>query len=71
MNQERTKNHRVFILKERPKEYSLTSQQKKFRQVIKECGIEKGITRELLIDKMINCIPKAWEKIKGAEKPPL
>jgi len=63
-NQNRTTQHKVFVVKERPRPYPQNSQQSMFRQVLVECGIEKGISRDELVDKMINCIPAAWKKIK-------
>lgn len=61
---ERTKAHKIFVVKERPREYPQTEQQKRFRRILEECGIIKGITRDQLIDKMIHCIPETWEKLK-------
>ncbi len=67
---ERTKQRSLFIVKQRPREYPLTPQQEKFRQALKECGIEKGMSRDQLLEKMINCLPQVWEKKKGAETRP-
>lgn len=65
--EERTQEHSVFIVRQRPKEYPLTEQQKQFRQVLETCGITKGISRDELVDKMINCVPQAWEKIRATQ----
>lgn len=62
----RTKD-KLFIVRRRPRKYPQTAQQKRFRQVLDECGIVKGISRDELIDKMINCVPDAWKKLKGAD----
>jgi len=61
-----TRERKLFIVRERPRRYPQTPQQQMFRQVLDECGITKGITRDQLIDKMINCIPRAWAKLKGS-----
>jgi hypothetical protein len=60
-----------IIARKRPKSYPLTEQQMKFRQVIADCGIVKGMSREELIDKMKNCVPAAWAKEKEAHEEPL
>lgn len=39
-----------------PKDYPLTSQQKKVRSAAQSCGIKRGISRKDLIDKMKNCM---------------
>ena len=71
--QNRTQPHKTFIARKRPEPYALTPQQEKFKRVCQECGIEKGISRDQLVDKMKNCVPEAWRKIKEAElaQPPL
>lgn len=46
-----------FYLKSAPEFDSLTSQQKKVREAAKECGIEAGISKSELQEKMKNCIP--------------
>jgi hypothetical protein len=64
----RTQAHKLVIARKRPEPYVLTPQQEKFKRVCQECNIVKGISREQLIDKMKNCIPEAWRKIKEAEE---
>lgn len=64
----RTRERKLFIIRGRPQKYPLTPQQGKFRQVLQECNITKGMPRDQLVDKMRNCIPKAWQKLKGANK---
>lgn len=39
-----------------PKDYPLTSQQKKVRDAAAACGIKRGISRKDLIDKMKSCM---------------
>lgn len=45
-----------FYLKKRQKKYSMTNQQKKFKQVAKECGLHKGMGKKELQKLMIECI---------------
>lgn len=52
----RTKSRKGFVVQRRPKSYELTPQQQKMRRVVHECGIEKGIGRKELREKMINCV---------------
>lgn len=57
-----------FVLSLRPRRYKTTPQQKKVSEAAKACGIEKGITRAQLVDRMRNCIPEFFRKQKeGAE----
>lgn len=58
---ERTKGHKLFVVRQRPKSYYQTEQQKSFAEAATYCGIVKGISRDELIDKMQNCIPQFWE----------
>jgi hypothetical protein len=54
-----------YHLKSRPKEYPLTKQQQIFKEVIKECGIKKGITKDELQKQMKECVgPKLKERYK-------
>ena len=64
---ERTKQHKVAIVRQRPFPYPLTEQQLLFKRAVKECGIKKGITRDELIEKMITCIPEFFAKIKKGQ----
>jgi len=45
-----------LIVKNRPKEYPATSQQLKFKEVTKFCGIRKGITKAQLQKQMKECV---------------
>jgi len=45
-----------LIIKFRPSRYKRTEQQSKLAEVVKECGIEKGINRKELREKMIKCV---------------
>lgn len=62
------KGHKLFVVRERPRKYPQTEQQKRFRQVLEECNITKGITRDQLIDRMIHCIPEVWRKINASSE---
>lgn len=64
MPDEKVGGNKGFTIQQRPDEYGMTDQQKKFKIVQKRCGIEKGISKKELQLKMKNCIPKEWEKIK-------
>jgi len=59
-----------FVLSVRPRRYKTTGQQQKVSRAAKTCGIEKGITRKELVDRMRNCIPKQFEEIEGQEEKP-
>jgi hypothetical protein len=52
-----TRQHSGYVLAKYPRDYPLTSQQKKVRDAAHACGIKKGISRNDLITKMIDCIP--------------
>lgn len=67
MSSEKSGGKKGAVLKQRPSEYDMTEQQKRFRNVAEKCGIEEGISREELKKKMKNCIPKEWNKLKGDE----
>lgn len=54
-----------FVLSSRPKRYKTTPQQSRVREAAKACGIEKGITRAELVDKMRKCIPEYFRKQRG------
>ncbi len=57
-----------FVISVRPSRYKTTEQQKTMREAAKACGIEKGITRRELVDKMVHCIPEYYRKKReGAE----
>ncbi len=57
-----------FVLSLRPRRYKATPQQSTMIEAAKACGIEKGITRKELIDKMVHCIPEYYRKKReGAE----
>ena len=51
-----------FVISVRPRRYKTTEQQNTMREAAKACGIEKGITRRELIDKMVHCIPEFYRK---------
>lgn len=57
-----------FVLSSRPKNYKILPQQQRLREAAEACGIKKGITRAELLDKMHNCIPEYFKKIKDGEE---
>ena len=54
-------------LKKRPKGYPRLPQQQKFLDALEFCGVKKGITKEELMDKMVNCIPRYFKEKKLKE----
>ena len=54
-----------FVLSIRPRRYKTTPQQQRLREAAEHCGIQKGISRKDLVDKMTHCIPEYYRKIKG------
>ena len=53
-----------------PSSYPLTKHQLDVIEVSKECGIEKGMKREDLVEKMKTCVPEAWKKRREAKNLP-
>lgn len=53
-----------LVVSQRPSEYEMTEQQKLFKEVLKRCGIKKGMSKKDLQEAMVNCIPEEWAKIK-------
>jgi hypothetical protein len=53
-----------FVIKKRPKAYPELPQQSLFKRALEHCGIEKGITKAELMDKMKNCIPQFFKEHK-------
>lgn len=51
-----TRQHSGYVLAKFPKDYPLTTQQRKVRDVARDCGIKKGISRNDLVSKMIDCV---------------
>jgi hypothetical protein len=45
-----------FYIASRPRPYPLTSQQKKVKNVARECGVHAGISKRELQDKMKSCV---------------
>ncbi len=52
-----TRQHAGFVLSRLPKEYPLTSQQRRVKEAAKSCGIHTGISRSALVTAMKDCIP--------------
>lgn len=57
-----TRQHSGFVLAMYPHPYPKTSQQRKVSNVAKECGIKKGINRNDLVSKMIDCVGPKMRK---------
>lgn len=51
-----TGGNKGTYLARNPEDYPLNSQQKKVRDVAEDCGIEKGIDKSELQDKMVDCV---------------
>jgi hypothetical protein len=47
-----------FVISVRPHRYPNLPQQNRLKEAAKACGIEKGISRAALVDKMKNCLPQ-------------
>lgn len=56
MNKGLVAGHKGFSVKKRPREYRVTEPQEIMRQVVKECGIKKGISKVELQKAMIECV---------------
>ena len=54
----------VYSLKRKPHKYPEEEQQKTFKAALAFCQIKKGIKRTDLLDKMKNCIPEYYRKLK-------
>jgi hypothetical protein len=52
-----TRQHSGVVLAAYPRNYPLTSQQKKVKEAAKACGIHTGISRAALVKAMTECIP--------------
>ena len=52
-----TKTHPGYVIASYPRDYPMTSQQRKVRDAAKTCGIKKGMSRGDLVNKMRTCIP--------------
>ena len=51
-----------FYIASRPRPYPLTSQQRKVRDTAKDCGIQKGISKERLQTAMVECVGPRMRK---------
>ena len=51
-----TRQHEGYVLAKFPKDYPLTSPQKRVKEVAKACGIHKGMSRKSLVDAMKGCV---------------
>lgn len=57
-----TKQHSGFVLASYPRDYPLTPQQKKVKNVASECGLKTGMNRRDLVHKMIDCVGPKMRK---------
>lgn len=57
-----TRQHSGFVLAMYPKSYPITAPQRKVRDVAHDCGIKKGISRNDLVAKMIDCVGPKMRK---------
>lgn len=53
---------RGLVLSRRAREYDMTPQQNKFREIAERCGIKRGISKGELQRAMSECVPREWEK---------
>ena len=65
---EKTKKKRGAFVRKRPSEYPVTEAQTNLLKSAEYCGIKKGITRKELMDKMVNCVPEYFKKLKEEGK---
>lgn len=65
---EKTKSHRGSQLKRRPRRYRLLPQQQLLIDASRACGIHKGMSKEELMDKMVNCVPQYCKEHKDDYK---
>jgi len=62
MSKKLVAGHTGFILKKRPKKYRITKPQEIMRQIVRECGVRKGMSKAELQKAMKECIgPKMRE----------
>jgi len=54
--------HRGFLIRQRPRRYPRTEQQRRFSEALTFCGIEKGISKKELMEKMVTCLPQFYRK---------
>ncbi len=55
---------RGFYIRTRPGKYPMTLQQKKLKEVLDKCGIQKGISKKDLQIKMVECVGPEMRKKK-------
>lgn len=56
-----------WVVTRRPRSYQPTKQQEVFRDVLKVCGIEKGVPKARLQQQMRECIPEVYRRLKEGE----
>ena len=57
-----TRQHSGYVLVKFPRDYPITAQQRKVRDVARECGIHTGISRNELVTKMVDCVGPKMRK---------
>ncbi len=62
---EKTAQKKIFYVRKRPAPHPLSEHQKDLIEASHECGIEKGITRAELVDRMVNCVPGKYRELKA------
>jgi tRNA A37 threonylcarbamoyladenosine synthetase subunit TsaC/SUA5/YrdC len=62
---EKTAEKKIYYVRKRPAAHPLSEHQKDLIEASHECGIEKGITRAELVDKMRNCVPGKYKEVKA------
>jgi len=62
---EKTAQKKLFYVRKRPAPHPLSEHQKDLIEASQECGIQKGITRGELVDKMVHCVPEKYREIKA------
>lgn len=65
---EKTVSHRVYQLKRRPRRYHRLPQQQLLIDAARACGIQKGMKKRDLMDKMVHCIPQYCKEHKNDNK---
>jgi hypothetical protein len=62
---EKTAEKKIFYVRKRPAPHPLSQHQLDLVQASKECGIEKGMSRKDLVEKMRTCVPDKYKEVKA------
>ena len=57
-----TRQHPGYVIASYPKDYPLTTPQRRVKEAARSCGIHKGMSRSALVDAMRTCIPGQFGK---------